>query len=605
MQQVYGGTVGTNGAAAAPPNYQQDILRRRLPFVMAALFLASIVLMVRLVLFQAPLDPRVAQEIERIKNSTYSTTLEQTAARGTIYDRNGQPMAVNTLLYRIGLSPNLISDPDAAVEQLSAILNLDPRVVRDAVNSDRSYVYLASNVDPTTWRRIAELDFGSAIVVEPTPRRYYPQGALASQVIGFVGMSADSYVGYLGVESYYQDQLQGRTTQQEISNIPFELLPDQRIDRGGDLVMTLDRDVQYLAESQLQQAITETGATAGTILVMNPRNGDILAMASFPTYDPNNYQEYADNPRLLQNPAIESIYEPGSVFKVLTVAAALENGSINANWTYNDTGQITIGGRTYPNWDGNAYGLMDVRGMLVNSLNVGAVNVALTMGRDDFYRHISAFRIGQPTRVDLSGEVSGILKVPNVSPDWSEADFGANSFGQGLAVTPLQMLSAINVIANDGLLMQPRIVSQIVRGGNITNLEPKLFERVLSPETANMVTDMMVSVVEDGLDSTAQLAGYSIAGKTGTAQIPNGLGQYETGDGSTIVSMVGFLPADDPQISILIKLDRPRTSIWASQVAAPVFRDLAEKLVLMMEIPTDEVRLELAAQGGVISGIDR
>ncbi len=599
MQQVYGGTVN------APPSHQQEMLRRRLPFVIGVMCLASVVLIVRLILFQAPPDPRVAMEIDRIRNSSYSTTRERTAARGTIYDRNGQPLAVNTLLYRIGLSPRLLSRKDEAIEQLSAILNLDPRVVSNAVNSDAGYEFLANNVDPTTWRRIEQLNYGVAIVTEPTPRRYYPQGPLGSQVIGFVGGSGADYTGYLGIESYYQNELAGRTTRQEISNIPFELLPDQRMDRGADLVLTLDRDVQYLAESELEQAIQATGAVRGTIIVMNPRTGDVLAMASYPTFDPNNYEQYAGNTRLLNNPAIDAIYEPGSVFKVLTVAAALENGSITPDWTYNDTAEITIGGRTYPNWDRTAHGLIDVEGMLVQSLNVGAVNVALTMGRDDFYRRISAFRIGQFTRIDLNGESRGILKIPNIDPAWSESDFGANSFGQGVAVTPLQMLTSINVIANDGLLMQPRVVSQIVRGGVITDLEPKLFERVLSPETANIVTDMMVSVVEDGLDSGAQLAGYSIAGKTGTAQIPDGIGSYEQGDGTSITTMVGFLPADDPQISILVKLDRPRSAYWASQVAAPVFRNLAEKLVLMMEIPTDEVRRELAAQGGVVSGIDR
>lgn len=599
MQQVYGGTVN------APPSHQQEMLRRRLPFVIGAMGLASIILIVRLILFQAPPDPRVAMEIERIRDTNYSTTREQIAARGTIYDRNGQPLAVNTMLYRIGISPRLLSNKDSAIEQLSAILNLDPRVVSEAVNSDAGYEFLANNVDPTTWRRIEQLNYGSAIVVEQTPRRYYPQGALGSQVIGFVGGSDANRVGYLGVEAYYNNELAGRTTRQEISNIPFELLPDQRVNRGADLVLTLDRDVQYLAESELEQAIQATGAARGTIIVMNPRTGDVLAMASYPSYDPNNYEQYAGNTRVLQNPAIEAQYEPGSVFKVLTVAAALENGSITPDWTYNDTADITIGGQTYPNWDRAAHGLIDVEGMLVQSLNVGAVNIALEMGKDDFYRRISGFRIGQSTRIDLNGEVNGILKIPNIDPNWSEADFGANSFGQGVAVTPLQMLTAVNVIANDGLLMQPRVVSQIVRGGVISNLEPKLFERVLSPETANIVTDMMVSVVEEGLDSGAQLQGYSIAGKTGTAQIPNPTGGYEQGDGTSIVTMIGFLPADDPQISILVKLDRPRSGYWASQVAAPVFRNLAEKLVLMMEIPTDEVRRELAAQGGVISGIDR
>jgi cell division protein FtsI (penicillin-binding protein 3) len=583
------------------PGVQQEMLRRRLPVVILVLLFVSLTLVIRMILFQAPQEPQVASYIDRVRNANYGTTREETSARGVIYDRNGQPLAVNTLKYRIGISPGLVSNRDDTVAQLASILGIDVLRVREILDSDSSYELLATNVEPDVWRRVADLDLIS-IVVEPIPQRYYPQGDLLSQVVGFVGWDENTFRGYIGVEARYEEDLAGRVRRQQISNIPFTVPQDEeRLDRGADIVLTIDRDIQYLAQIELQNAIQTYGAQSGTIIVMNPNNGDILAMVSSPTFDPNNYAEVEDR-RLLSNPAISSVYEPGSVFKVLTVAAALEKGTIDRTWTYIDTGSITVGGQTYPNWDGNAYGQIDVEGLLVNSLNVGAATVAIEMGTEDFYSMITSFGIGRRTGVDMQGEVEGIVKIPNRDPDWSPSDLGSNSFGQGISVTPLQMLNAANIIANGGFLVQPRIVSQIVHGEQIENLEPIIISRPLSSETAQIVTNMMVSVVERGLDDQARLPGYTIAGKTGTAQIPNALG-YE--QGTSIVTFIGFLPADDPQISILVKLDRPKTSVWASQVAAPVFRSLAEKLVLMLEIPTDEVRYQLAEQGGNIGSIDR
>lgn len=579
---------------------QQEMLRQRLPLVVGLLMIASFGMIVRMILFQAPQSPEVATYVQRIRDAQYGQITQQTAARGIIYDRNGQPMAVNTLLYRIGISPNLVSDPQATIENLSAILNRDPLEISALVNSKAPYELLASRVTPDVWRRIDQLDYIS-IRPETIPVRYYPQGKMASQVIGFVGGGAENLQGYLGVEGYYHDQLAGRTRRQEVSNIPFDVPTDEdRLDRGADLVLTLDRDIQFIAEAELQLAIDQYSASGGTIIVMNPRTGDILAMVSHDAYDPNDIAGVKDS-RTLRNPAISDIYEPGSVFKVLTVAAALEKGYITPSWTYTDNGLITVGGHDIRNWDRAAHGVVDVQQLLIDSLNVGAATIALEMGKDDFYSMLTNFGIGRATGVDMQGETRGILRIPNVDPDWSESDLGANSYGQGVSVTPLQMLTAVNAIANGGLMMQPRIVSQIVRGDRIINLEP-LTRRVLSKSTADAVTQMMVGVVEAGLDDQARLPGYTIAGKTGTAEIPTVLNQYE--QGTSIVTFVGFLPADDPQLSILIKLDRPN-GYWASQVAAPVFRHLAEKLVLAMEIPTDDVRAALAAQGGIVSAIDR
>ena len=577
---------------------QQEMLRQRLPFIILGMVMLGGILLLRVISFQFPQDPRVIREFaaQRDANAGRIETFE--APRGNIYDRNGNPLAVNTRRYRVGISPNIISNPARTAAELAAILNRDELEIYNIVTSDQPWEPLAAELDAETWQQVNGLDL-FAITVDRIHRRLYPQGVLGAQVIGFVGGTGEDARGYVGIESYYQQQLAGRIRDQEVSNIPFDVPqdPSSTLGQGADLVLTLDRDIQFLIESELQLAVNATESTSGTIIVMNPRNGDILGMASYPTFDPNAYFDVPDE-RLLMNPAISQAYEPGSVFKVLTVAAALDNGTITPDWTYNDNGQLDIGGIRIQNWDDKAHGLVDVTQVLVQSLNVGAATIALEMGWEDFYDMIDRFGIGKLTRIDLEGEEDGILRAPDgVIEDWSESDLGTNSYGQGVSVTPLQMLTAINAIANDGLMMQPRVVYQIVDGETIIPSRPSALGRPVSEETARIVTEMMVAAVQEGLDEGAQLPGYTIAGKTGTSEIPGVVGYLSD---SWIMTFVGFFPADDPQISVLVKLDRPRSGRWASQVAAPVFQRLASRLVVLMEIPNDDVRHALSAEGVVI-----
>lgn len=585
-------------AQSESTSLQQETLRRRLPVVVAGLIVVSIALVTRMVLFQAPLDPRLAAYVQAVRDANYSSTQRQTSSRGIIYDRTGQRLAVNALQYRVGISANLVSDPDYMVQQLSTILNLDPLRVNEIVRSGVPYALLATNVDPQTYQQIAALN-SVAIVAEQIPRRYYPQGSLAGQVIGFVAGSGDGFRGYNGIEGYYESQLAGRTRQAEISVIPFDVpSTDDAPEKGADLVLTIDRDIQYLVEVALADAIESTGAVGGNIIVMDPVTGDILAMASWPPLDPNNIP--LNDERLLRNPAISDIYEPGSVMKVITMAAALQEGVITPDWVYNDEGRYTVGGEVIQNWDGQAYGIVDAETVIVESLNIGASKLAVEeLGRNAFYSMLAAFGFGSRTRVDLEGEQIGRVRVPG-DETWSESDLGVNAFGQGLSVTPLQMLNAVNAIANGGLLMQPRVVKQVIRGQEVTNIDPVVIRRVITEEVARQVTDMMVAAVERGLDGRASVEGYTVAGKTGTAEIPSPVG-YVTG--ATIATFIGFLPADAPQVSILVKLDRPKTAIFASQTAAPVFQVLAEQLVTYLEIPTDEDRRSLLAQGGIVGSL--
>ncbi len=577
-----------------PVSIQQDMLRQRMPYVLFGVIFVVAVLFLRIIQFQFPQDPRVEREFALARQANAGRVERFESDRGRIYDRDGEPLAVNTREFRIGISPNLVSDPQQTANDLARILNLDPLELFTSIrDSNESYIYLAT-VDPDTWREIDALGLNLAIREERIQQRFYPQGTLACQILGFVGGVGEDAQGYLGVEGRYDGELAGGITDEEVSSLPFGVPEDLSalVGPGMDLVLTIDRDIQFLVERELLTAVESTGSTGGSIIVMDPNSGDVLGMASYPSFDCNAYAEVSDQ-SLLVNPAVSNAYEPGSAFKVVTVAAALQSGIISPDWTYFDEGRLDIGTDPVLNWDRNAYGLTNLTGVVVNSLNVGTATIALEMGWESFYTMLDEFGMGQLTQVDLQGEAEGSLRVPGDSL-WSESDLARNSFGQAISVTPLQMLTAVNAIANDGVMMRPRVVSQIVEDGAVTDVSIRPLRTPISTANANLVTRMMVEAVEVGLDESARLPGYTVAGKTGTAEIPFALGYRND---AWIMTFVGFLPADDPVVSVIIKLDEPTSGRWASQVAAPVFRSLAERLVVLMEIPDDNVRRSLAAGG--------
>lgn len=577
---------------------QQEMLNRRLPVVIGVLLVICATLIIRLFTFQwLPIE--VQREIDAQINANYERNERIIAARGNIYDRNGYPLAVNTFQSGIGVSPTLISDARETATQVGAILGISEVDIYQTIIGSTGWQSIARPVSAEVGQRISDLGI-LGITVELIPRRLYPQGALAAHVLGFVAGDGETLQGVYGVEGYYQTDLAGRISNQEVSQIPFIVPQDEQIgDEGADIVLTIDRDIQFLVESELLTAVTESGSTGGVIIVMNPRNGEILAMASYPSFDPNTYFEVGDE-TVFRNPAISDVYEPGSVMKVITVAGALELGVITPEWTYNDQGQINVGGIVIRNATQRAYGSVNTTQVLVNSLNVGAATISTTrMGSTGFYTMMSRFGIGQRTRIDLQGEEAGILRVPG-DPEWSESDLGTNSFGQGVSVTPIQMATAVSAIANGGLMWQPHVVHQLIDGSEVFTIQPTSLGRPISAETARIVTEMMVATVNEGIPA-ASLPGYSVAGKTGTAQIASPLG-YEPD--TSIVTFVGFLPADDPQVLVYIRLDRP-TGYWGSVVAAPIFRRLAERLVILLEIPPDAVRHALAAQGGAVNDVAR
>jgi cell division protein FtsI/penicillin-binding protein 2 len=361
---------------------------------------------------------------------------------------------------------------------------------------------------------------------------------------------------------------------------------------GISLILTIDRDLQFLAQDVLDRAIQTYHATGGTILIMNPRTGEILAMANYPNFDPADFSP--NNLQRARNQAVSEMYEPGSVFKVVTLAIALDTGKFDLNWTYYDPGCFEAGGVQICDWDRTAKGSPSFAQVFIQSLNTGTATIFQQIGPYAVYPKLLDFGMGSPSGVDLEGEAPGILVEPG-DPNWSDAQFLNTSFGQGVSVTPLQMLTATNAIANDGLIMQPHIVKARIDGNQVIETQPSASHRPISEQAAHMARDIMVQIVQDpNRVDEYTFTEYKVAGKTGTAQIPTPTGYDPVG---SIASFVGFLPADDPVVSVLVKLDRPE-GYWGSQTAAPVFQQLVDRLVTLMEIPPDSIRYELVAQGG-------
>jgi cell division protein FtsI/penicillin-binding protein 2 len=513
----------------------------------------------------------------------YQVTLRP--PRGEIYDRNGLLMATNAIEYEIGISPVLIYDREGTAEKLSEAMGLPLEELEEEMASPQQYVQLARRAPASVGQKVLELDL-DGVAVTPIPHRYYPHGTLCSHVIGFVALDD---TGYYGIEGYYNNILQGKVEVDDQSRIPFEATGGEGWRSGSDLYLTIDSEIQYLAETTLAEALVEHGAQSGTIIVLQPQTGEILAMASLPTFDPNQFTT-TDN-SLFENPAINKQYEPGSVFKVVTMAIALEDGVVEPESSYNDTGVLEVAGVEIRNWDRLEHGQTTMTELLAKSLNVGAATLSLRIGPIDFYEGLDDFMLGERTGIDLEGEITGMIRRPG-NADWFESDLATNSFGQGLAITPLQMITAVGAVANDGLLMQPHMVTRrIDPDGAASESEPWVLGRAISAETANELTRMLSTALRQE-SSDALVEGYAIAGKTGTSEIPIP-GGYDPE--KTIASFVGYGPIDDPQFVVLVKLDKPTSSRWGSQTAAPVFSQFVSRLVVLMEIPPDSVRGSLAA----------
>jgi len=520
--------------------------------------------------------------------------------RGEIYDRSGHLLAGNRTVYELGVSLNEMKDPEKLGHILSTYLGLTyDEVHNKLIDSPESweYVVIQDYVGAETVSSLQQLmqqmedanDNGlSGLGFKPHFQRSYPENALASNLLGFVTRDGR---GYFGIEEKYNDLLAGNPVQVWVPRDPNKAMEIPKVPNGTTLVLTVNRDLQAKVENILDDALVNYGAENGTIIVMDPRNGEILAMATTPRLDLNNYTDYFsvyDNGSQY-NRAIGMAYEAGSVVKVLTMAAALDTHTVRPDTTYIDTGSIQVGGITIQNWDRQPWGQQDMIGCLQHSLNVCLAWIATQMGPQNFYGYMERFGLGHPTGIDLSGEAMGRLKVPGDS-DWYNVDLGTNAFGQGVTVTPLQMMMAVSSVANDGRMVTPHVLYSMLRDGHQYNVPSQYAGSPISAETAHTLNEML-SISLEKESSQALLPGYRLAGKTGTAQIPTDFG-YDAFH--TNASFIGWGPADDPQFMVYVWLQKPSASIWSSETAAPVFSEVAEQTVILLNIPPDIVRNQLA-----------
>ncbi len=557
-----------------------ETLRRRLGFIGVILLTLAGLVVYRLVSLQFGIDTAYFAETA-LTEYRYKVTTRP--PRGELYDRNGVLLATNSVDYEIGLSPVLVLDREGTARKLAETIGISQDELLADLSEPQPYVLLVRPAPATMGQAVLALEL-DGLVVSPIPRRFYPHGSLAAHVLGFV--SYDD-VGYYGIEGFYDKVLKGKVEVDDQSRIPFEATGGEGWRSGSNLYLTLDSEIQHLVETTLARAIQDTGSTGGTLLVSDPRTGEILAMASVPSFDPNRF--FSQDVKLFDNPAVSKQFEPGSIAKVLTMAAALETGVVEPDSVYNDVGVINVAGVDIHNWDRQAHGTTTMTDLLGKSLNVGAATLSLQIGPRRFYAALETFGLGEVTGVSLQGEIGGTLRKPG-SADWHESDLGTNAFGQGIAVTPLQMAMAVGSIANGGLIMQPLIVTQqIDPDGTVTTFEPTAVRRAVSPDTARELSTMLANALESEA-SKALVPGYRIAGKTGTAEIPIP-GGYDPE--KTIATFVGYGPIDEPRFLVLIKLDQPTSSRWGSETAAPVFGEFVARLVILMEIPPDTVHLAM------------
>jgi cell division protein FtsI/penicillin-binding protein 2 len=490
----------------------------------------------------------------------------------TITDRNGDqfPIAANQPHQVVIAVPPEIKDIDATVENISPIIGMEPASLRALLAKKGSYQIILKDPSHEQLSLITEADM-PGIRIDEQEGRLYPHGRLASHILGFVAPSGedDMIVGRYGIEKQFEAKLAGEAGSRSGGDI-------REATQGTDIHLTIDRQIQTQAEAVLKKLVTEKGAEGGTIIVEEPKTGKILAMASNPDFDPSSYA--ASPLKYLTNPAVQARYEPGSVFKVITAAIGLDTGAFRPESTYYDTGSLKFDdGKTIRNWDLKAHGTVTMTNVIEESLNTGAAFMQSKIGNAPFYKYVVGFGFAEPTGIELPGELSGNLK--NIKTHKADIDFATASFGQGVAVTPLQMIAAISAIANKGTLMKPFIIKET---------EPHATRAVISKNAAEETTAMMVSAVEKA--RVAHIPNFTVAGKTGTAQAVDFVKGGYTKD--VINTYTGFFPASDAKISILIKLDKPKGAPLAGTTVVPAFRELAEFIIDYYGIPPDNLTAE-------------
>jgi len=552
--------------------------RRRLYLLGGLLFLWCGAIGFRLVQLQVI---RYGEWLQRAQRQQ-QRTIEVAPRRGNIYDRNGHELAMSISVDSVFAVPNEIPDPENTAALLSRVLRNDPREIVARLKASRSFAWIARKVDAETGQRIRALNL-RGIYFQKEPKRFYPKRELAAQTIGYVGLDDE---GLGGIEHAFDGQLHGRPGKMYITMDArkrwFGRL-ERQPDPGANVVLTIDEKIQYIVERELEQAMQASKAEAGTVVVQNPRTGEILALANRPTFNPNIYREAP--PAALKNRAVSDIYEPGSTFKIVTISGAIEEKLTTPDELIDcQMGAIVIGGMRIR--DHEKLGLLPVSQVLSRSSDVGAIKIGLRLGEDRFYNYIRSYGFGQQTGIELPGETRGLTKPVN---RWSKVSIGAISMGQEIGVSPLQLLSMISTIANDGVYTPPHIVAGVLpprKTPQTVTFRPSGQHRVISTMTAVEMKKMMEGVVLFGTGRRAILDGYTSAGKTGTAQkVDPNTGAYSRS--KYVATFAGFAPVNNPALTIVVILDSAVGLHQGGQICAPVFARIAQQVLAYMNVPHD------------------
>ncbi len=561
---------------------------KRINFIMAIVFLMAFLISSRLFyksIWQHSIYSALADSQQKVEKET-------TASRGQIYAYEDPsrsktyPLATSVEKYTINIVPKNVTNAKDVANKLAPILELKEEDIFNAINNQKLYIPpIKKRVEREKAEQITNMNL-KGVLISAEDTRFYPENTLSSQLLGFVDGEGE---GKYGLEGYYNSELKGQSgyivAERDARGRILSADSSQRAQNGSNLYLTIDHNLQYLVEQKLAEAKDKYQADSGTIIVMDPKTGAILAMASNPTYDPNKFSEVPkDQQSLFMNPAISFVWEPGSIFKPICMAAALNEGKLEPDTKGTFSNMTVVQGYEIHTAQNKAFGEETMTQVLENSDNVAMVWVSDQLGNEIYYNYIKNFGFGDKTNIDLVNEVNGnLLALKN----WRDVSRANISFGQGLSVTPLQIVTAYSAIANGGKLLKPYVVDKIVKAdGEEIISKPQTVREVISSDATNKLIGMLVSVVENGHGKKAKVPGYSVAGKTGTAQIPKPEGGYY--EDRHVGSFAGFFPADNPQFAMVVKLDNPKNVEWAESSAAPTFGEIASWIVNYYQIKPNQ-----------------
>ncbi len=522
----------------------------------------------------------------KINQDLYLKSQKLSPERGKVFDRNLTPLALNQNSYLLYLEPKKINDKLKLTRFLSDKLNMEEASLAAKIDESKDWISIVSGVDEDKKKEIEALKI-SGIGFDPQMKRFYPEASLSAHLLGFVGKDKiGESTGYFGVEGFYNQDLNGLPglleSERDLAGRPIFIGVQNKVDpeNGRDLVLTIDKTVQEIAKKRLLEGIEKYQAKQGCVIIADPNTMAILSLVCLPDYDLDKYFQFSED--FFRNPTVSDVYEPGSIFKPLITAAAIEEKKIKPQDTYNETGPVTVGEYKIKTWNDKYEGKISMTRILEKSSNVGMVYIGEKLGKEKIYQYLEKYGFGESTGIDLQGENSSYLKP---KANWYPIDFSTVTFGQGIALTPMQMIRAFAALVNGGNLMKPYVVDKILSEKQEIKIKPKLERKVISDLTSQIIKKMLTSTVENAEAKWDRPQGYKIGGKTGTAQVPI-QGHYDPS--KTIASFIGFAPVDKPKFITLVMLKEPKTSPWGSETAAPIFFEITKDLIVYYGITPEQ-----------------